>query len=81
MSEFAANEWSQATNNTTVQSLAQDEATLDTEAAEIAEMGTRAPLSVGTVTFKGGRIYLDDQLIGDQDQARLEDACRAAFGG
>ena len=80
-SDIAANESSQATNNATVHSLAQDEATLDTEAAEIAGKGTSATLNVGTVTFKDGRVYLNDQLIGDQDQARLEDACRAAFGG
>ena len=78
-SEIAANESDQSTNNATVQSLAQEEAALD--AAEIAGKGTSATLNVGEVKFKNGRVYLNDQLIGDQDQARLEDACRAAFGG
>jgi len=79
--EIAANEASQATNNATVQSLAQEEAALDKEAAEIAGKGTSASLTVGTVRFENGRVYLNDQLIGDKEQARLEDACRAAFGG
>ena len=77
-SEIAANESDQSTNNATVQSLAQEEAALDVEAAEIAGKGTSATLNVGEVKFKNGRVYLNDQLIGDQDQARLEDACRAA---
>ncbi len=78
--EIAANESDQSTNNATVQSLAQEEAALDVEAAEIAGKGTSATLTVGTVRFENGRVYLNDQLIGDKDQARLEDACRDTFG-
>ncbi|MDA0703364.1 MAG: hypothetical protein O3A96_09040 [Proteobacteria bacterium] len=56
--------------------LAGDDATLGAEAAAIAAKGVEASMTVGTVTLRDGRAFLDGMPLDSSGQAALEAACR-----
>ncbi len=56
--------------------LAGEDATLDGEAAAIAAKGVEASVTVGIVTLRDGRAYLDGIALDSSGQAALEAACR-----
>ncbi|MBT5414894.1 MAG: hypothetical protein HOK81_09870, partial [Rhodospirillaceae bacterium] len=77
----AVNAQALASNEADAATLATDAADLDAEAASIESKGTSGTLTVGTVTFKDGRAYLDGRPLDSSGQAELEAACREALGG
>lgn len=74
--DLAANAQGLAASRSEGLTLAGDDATLDAEAAAIAAKGVEASMTVGIVTFRDGRAYLDGVPLDSSGQAALEAACR-----